>query len=399
MPTGQLLLTIPTDFGVTWAAAFSADGRWLATGGGEVRLLSAATETESSAPTRTVAPVARPKSLVEPLVLQAEADARGGHWKEAVADFTKALEINPGNHLLYHSLVPLLVATGDREAYDQHCQRLLTRFGGTGDPVIAERMVKDCLILRSPGVDFEAVNRMAQTAITVGEKHPYLPFFQFCKGLAEYRQDRFASAAEWMQKVLNAAGHTAFRDVEAWLVLAMAQNKQNQPDEARASLSKAIEALDIKMPKLDSGDLGGGWNDWIISHALFREAKGAIDGATEMETAYYRKKAEAYRRTAESGDIQALNGLAWLLATCANPAVRDGDTAVKLAQTAVAATNRKDPTILDTLAAAYAETGQFTNAVSAQKAALVLLQDETTKRVYTNRLRLYESTTPYREGD
>jgi serine/threonine-protein kinase len=72
---------------------------------------------------------------------------------------------------------------------------------------------------------------------------------------------------------------------------------------------------------------------------------------------------------------------------------------VKLAQTAVAATNRKDPTILDTLAAAYAETGQFTNAVSAQKAALVLLQDETTKRVYTNRLRLYESTTPYREGD
>ena len=45
------------------------------------------------------------------------------------------------------------------------------------------------------------------------------------------------------------------------------------------------------------------------------------------------------------------------------------------AEKAVAATNRKDHAILDTLAAAYAEAGQFTNAISTQKEAIGLVQD------------------------
>ena len=32
------------------------------------------------------------------------------------------------------------------------------------------------------------------------------------------------------------------------------------------------------MPKLDGGDTGPGWNDWIIAHVLMREAKGLIEG-------------------------------------------------------------------------------------------------------------------------
>ena len=52
---------------------------------------------------------------------------------------------------------------------------------------------------------------------------------------------------------------------------------------------------------------------------------------------------------------------------------------------------------LDTLAAAYAEAGQYDKAVSVQKEATALLQDEAQKQDYASRLKLYESNTPFRD--
>src|SRR5438876_5261205 len=63
---------------------------------------------------------------------------------------------------------------------------------------------------------------------------------------------------------------------------------------------------------------------------------------------------EWYRKAAESGDAQGLNDLAWTLATCGDPNLRDGTNAIVFAQKALAAANWKDPAMLDTLAAAYA---------------------------------------------
>jgi Flp pilus assembly protein TadD len=111
----------------------------------------------------------------------------------------------------------------------------------------------------------------------------------------------------------------------------------------------------------------------------------------------YREEAEEYRKSADAGNVRAVNGLGWLLATCADSEVRDGRDAVTFAQKAVSATNRKDPSILDTLAAAYAEAGQFAKAVSVQNEAIGLNQDATLKEGMTKRLKLYESNSPYRE--
>ena len=52
--------------------------------------------------------------------------------------------------------------------------------------------------------------------------------------------------------------------------------------------------------------------------------------------------------------------------------MRDGPRAVDFAAKAAALTNRKSPPMLAALAAAYAEAGQFTNAVNAQLEALAL---------------------------
>src|SRR5207245_5737084 len=71
----------------------------------------------------------------------------------------------------------------------------------------------------------------------------------------------------------------------------------------------------------------------------------------EVEAAQQRE-AEGYRQRAEKGDAEALNGLAWLLATSESAKIRDGKNAIAYAERAVAKTDRKEPNYLDTLAVA-----------------------------------------------
>ena len=97
----------------------------------------------------------------------------------------------------------------------------------------------------------------------------------------------------------------------------------------------------------------------------------------------------------------ALNNLAWILATCPDPKVRDGSEAVRLAERVCELTGRKNPTLLDTLAAAYAEAGRFDEAVRTAEEARSLALAGGTKPladVIGERLELYRSGRPWREG-
>jgi hypothetical protein len=186
------------------------------------------------------------------------------------------IKFDPTHHLDHHSIAPLLAQSGDLEGYRRHCAQVLALFGGTDDPVVAERMAKDCLILPAVGVDLNAVARLADTAVTKGQGHAYFSYFQFAKGLAEYRLGHFASAAGWMQKVL-AKPVADWPDAQASLVLAMAHQQSGQPNESRVALTKGSDIIETKLPKLESGDIGVDWTDWIIAHALLKEAKALIE--------------------------------------------------------------------------------------------------------------------------
>jgi tetratricopeptide (TPR) repeat protein len=65
-----------------------------------------------------------------------------------------------------------------------------------------------------------------------------------------------------------------------------------------------------------------------------------------------------------------LDEIAWLLATYPDSKSRDGTEAVRLAERACALTERRIPALLDTLAAAYAEGGDFPRAISVIEEAL-----------------------------
>jgi tetratricopeptide (TPR) repeat protein len=202
--------------------------------------------------------------------------ARMGRWREGAVDLSKALELDPADHIAWHNMAAVLVQSGQIATYREHCRKSLERFGTTTDPSTADRIAKDCLILSSSGVDLEVVGKIADTAVG-STNHPEHAWFQFCKGLSEYRQGRFTSAQGWMQKVLAKAGDNLERDVEAYMTLAMAYYQAKQIEQARNAFASGVEIEQTKLPKLDSGDLGGGWLDWIIAQALMREAKALIE--------------------------------------------------------------------------------------------------------------------------
>jgi len=99
--------------------------------------------------------------------------------------------------------------------------------------------------------------------------------------------------------------------------------------------------------------------------------------------------------------LDAKNSLAWILATCRDAAVRDGEEAVELARSACAATGFEVPELLDTLAAAYAEAGQFEQAISTAEKAFTLAEGGGKTRFadeVRSRLALYRAGKPFHEG-
>lgn len=71
---------------------------------------------------------------------------------------------------------------------------------------------------------------------------------------------------------------------------------------------------------------------------------------------------------------EPLNALAWILATDGSAHIRNGTEAVQLAKNAATLSQGKDPAILSTLAAAYAEAGQFDEAINTANQAIALAQ-------------------------
>ena len=69
-----------------------------------------------------------------------------------------------------------------------------------------------------------------------------------------------------------------------------------------------------------------------------------------------------------------MNDLSWILSTAPEPGLRNGLRGLKLAQEAVLMLGSNNPAPLDTLAVAYAETGDFVKALEIEKRALKLAE-------------------------
>lgn len=125
---------------------------------------------------------------------------------------------------------------------------------------------------------------------------------------------------------------------------------------------------------------------------------------SERANGDFRTAIDEYREVLarQPGNSLATNNLAWILATHADAGIRDGAEAVAVAESLVKSSGSADANAWDTLAAAYAEVGRFTDAVSAVEKAIRLTAESKSPaslQAMQHRLRLYQAGRPYHEPE
>jgi tetratricopeptide (TPR) repeat protein len=102
----------------------------------------------------------------------------------------------------------------------------------------------------------------------------------------------------------------------------------------------------------------------------------------------------------DPANVDAQNDLAWIFATSPEDSIRNGPRAVSLANGAVRSSAGKNAITLRTLAAAYAESGKFQEAVNAAEQALQMAKAEHNFDLSShieNEIQLYRSHVPLRD--
>ena len=102
----------------------------------------------------------------------------------------------------------------------------------------------------------------------------------------------------------------------------------------------------------------------------------------------------------EPDNGNAASNLAWVFATCPEDSIRDGARAVELGEKALRISGGKIPMIYRVLAAAYADSGRFSDAVETAKRGAELATTQGNPALAAeleNNLGLYQSGTPLRD--
>ncbi len=129
------------------------------------------------------------------------------------------------------------------------------------------------------------------------------------------------------------------------------------------------------------------------SYPTFGTAPGFIGLSTDA------RETVELRDEDPGDDLSDLNERAWSLATDADRSQRDGGEAVELATRACRGSAFEHAMYLDTLAAAYAEVGNFEEAVRWQKQAIEREGQGRYSKEYRERLGLYTRKIPYHQGE
>jgi protein O-mannosyl-transferase len=202
------------------------------------------------------------------------------------------------------------------------------------------------------------------------------------------------------------------RNPDAQLSLGNALLENKQTDEAISHYKTAVVLRPyyfLAHYSLGRGLLTKGELDAAIQHcraALLIQPESA-DAHTVLAIALDEKgeAAEAIQHYEKAlmlapQSLSALTNLAWLLATCPEQSLRDGRKAVELARQANQLFGTPNAVVLRTLAAAYAATGQFAEAIANARAAMQLarmLRDDSMVASLQTEIALYELASPYRE--
>lgn len=193
-------------------------------------------------------------------------------------------------------------------------------------------------------------------------------------GLVLLERGWATDAIPYLEKALELGGETA--ELQSSLGLAFAQSGRFA--DAIPHFRRALELAPAMME-----------TRYYLGQALVMNGQPR-DGLAEWR--------EGLRQKPDS--VQMLNDAAWLLATARDATLRNGAEAVTMAKHAVELTGSRQPEVLGTLAAAYAESGAFGQAIETEQRAAALADGEGNQalaRALRERLELFQAHTPFRQ--
>lgn len=291
---------------------------------------------------------------------------RQGKLEEAVSHYSMALHFHPNYAQVHNNLGVIFAnqAQPDR-ALDHYREALRIR------PDYAKAHDNLGILLARQGKFDEAVKHYHE-AIRIESRNAKT---HYNLGIALSRKGNTEHAIESFEKAIQINPDY----IKAYFHLGEAYAQQRKMDKALEHYHKATQINPEFFP------------------AHFRMAD-VLAGKGELEKAIKNYKLVL---NLKPDFAPALNGLAWIYATHKDPRYRNAEEAVRLARKACDLTKNQHPGFLDTLAAAYAESGEFEKAQQIARNALDLAmkaeQGDTAEEIEM-RLLLYREGRAFRDN-
>ena len=298
-----------------------------------------------------------------------------GAYEASAAKWKRALELNPDDEFAHRKLGTVLMMTGHRAEAATHLRKaneLQLRAAVVADPTSARGFNDLGVLLAESGRVEEAVAQFEKASAL---KPDYAAARTNLGGALE-KLGRLDEALVALRKAIEADTRYAPAHYNLGLVL-------SRRGDAQGAIVEWRSALEID-PK------------YAEAHDRLGDALNA-QGRTAEALAHWRDAIEL-----QPNDAQALRRAAWALAASPDAAIRNGIDALRFAVRAVELSGGKDAAVLDTLAAAYAEKGQFADAALTARRAQARAAAENQPGLADEikaRIALYEAGRPFRERD
>jgi tetratricopeptide (TPR) repeat protein len=247
----------------------------------------------------------------------------------------------------------------------------------------------------------EPAERAVQLAPSSSDAHAQL-------GAVRFKQNDFEGAASEARRAIELGGENRFAYAVSFTSLRRLQRDQEAIEVARNAL--ALSPFDselhyrLALAAGQTGDFATAAEQFGYALLLQPKNTDAADGV-RMAMRFAAKSPNAPQQLATIAAAAPdspvlLNEIAWLRATAPASNLRNGAEALRLSERACFIAGDKQPMLIATLAAAYAEAGKFPEAIAAAQNALSLARsngDAKTAELAENLLTAFQSNQPYRE--
>jgi len=306
--------------------------------------------------------------------------ASAGRLDEAIVEYRQALETDPKSSDAHNNLGTALTAQGHlAEAIPQFEAALAIRpeyaeaENNLGNALAAENRLDDAMAHFRKALELDPGYADADNNL----------------GAALARQGKLDEATTYFLKAVELKPDGTSEQAN----LGRALLAQYRVDEAVPHLEKALATGP------ETADLHNVLGMALVDKGRPDQAIAHFEKALALEPGNSNVRANLGQAYTDTKNAEGLRRMAWMLATSPVAAVRNGREATVLAQRAVEISGGKGAQMPDTLAAAYAETGQFDKALETAGKALAQAREDKQDALAADiagRIASYEAQRPFR---